>query len=80
MQNYIYTNTGTNAAFISCQPTPSQATSLCTVPNGNTPSTVYVLLNGSQVTVTGPGNGGAFFSAICSTGTTQVWITPGYGQ
>ena len=77
-QQYVITNTGSNPAAICMAATEDLALRGCILPTVALPQNVYILLNGSQVTVTGPDN--AWFAAITTTGSSQIWITPGYGQ
>lgn len=76
-QNYVVTNNGTVIAFLSMQQSSTAALSAATTPSQGVTSSVYPVLNGSQVTLTGPPN--AWFSAI-GTATSAIYVTPGYGQ
>ena len=77
-QQYILTNTGNNAAFVAMANNQDAAIRNAVVPTSQIPQGVYPLLNGSQVTITGPQN--AWFSAVTQVSNAPVWITPGYGQ
>jgi hypothetical protein len=77
-QQYILTNTGSNPAAVCMAPTEDAALRGCILPTVQLAQNVYILLNGSQITITGPQD--AWFAAITTTGSSQVWITPGYGQ
>ena len=79
-QQYVLTNSGTTLAFVAIGANAQQAIQNAVVPTLNPTGspTCYPLLNGSQITITGPQN--AYFAAITLTGTDQIWVTPGYGQ
>lgn len=79
-QQYVLTNTGSKTAFIGMGTTQGNALSAAVIPVQDTPGTlVYVMLSGSQVTITGPLN--AWFAGLCAgTDTSVIWVTPGYGQ
>lgn len=78
-QNYVMTCSGGSPAFVASGANAQQALQNCARPTVTGASSVYILLNGSQVTISGPAN--AFFTAICGGVTgVDVYITPGYGQ
>ena len=82
-QQYVLSNFGANSAFVAIGTNAQQAQQNSGNPSTTNPTTtqnptVYPLLNGSQVTITGPQN--AWFTGTCVTGATAVYITPGYGQ
>lgn len=77
-QNYVLTNIGSNPAFVAMGATKADAESKAGVPTTTQAFPVYPLLNGSQVTITGPAN--AWFTAITTITAATVFVTPGYGQ
>ena len=78
-QQYVITNTGNNPAWVAMGANANQALSNAVVPTiQNSGTNTYPLLNGSQITITGPQN--AFFSAVTQVSNAPIWITPGYGQ
>ena len=77
-QNYVMTNSGANIAFIAMGPTKATAEANCGLPTSTQAFPVYPLLNGSQVTISGPAN--AWFTGITTVTSCTVYVTPGYGQ
>ena len=78
-QQYVLTNTGTKSCFLAVAQNQPAALQNAGAPIVGTPQNIYVLLAGSQVTITGPVN--AWFAGVCQgSDTTTVWVTPGYGQ
>lgn len=77
-QNYVLTNSGANIAFIAMGPTKATAEANCGIPTSTQAFPIYPLLNGSQVTISGPAN--AWFTGITTVTSATVYVTPGYGQ
>ena len=70
-QQYLITNSGGNVAFIGVGPTATEAQSKAAA-NAGVP-----VLNVQQIILTGPQD--AWFSGTTVTGTSSIFITPGYG-
>ena len=77
-QQYVLTNSGANIAVMAMGQNQTQCIQNAGTPQPGAPTQTYPLLNGSQVTITGPQN--AWFTGTTVTGTSAVYITPGYGQ
>jgi hypothetical protein len=78
LQNYVMTNVGSVVVFMTMGANQGEASADSAVPVAGSPQEVYPLLNGSQVTITGPQN--AWFTGITSVTAATVYVTPGYGQ
>lgn len=77
-QNYVITNSGANVAFISIGSNSANSAQGCGIPSITQSFPVYPVLNGSQITITGPQN--AWFTGITTVTACTVYVTPGYGQ
>lgn len=76
-EQYILTNIGTAVVFVGWGQATDQASANAVIPT-STPTCVYVLLPGTQTTITAPPD--AFFTGITSASTAVVYVTPGYGE
>lgn len=73
---YVVTNTGAVAAFISFG-TAAQATANCVIPTA-TAQAVYVILPLTQITITAYAN--SFFTGITGSSTAVIYVSPGVGS
>lgn len=74
---YVLTNIGTADVFVGYAADTGSATANAVIPTG-TPTFGFWLLARCQVTLSGPP--GAFFTGITASGTSIVYVTPGYGD
>lgn len=75
---YVVSNLGTVPAFIAYGATSAAATANCAIPSGTTGYLVQIVLPLSQVTITASPN--YYFTAITSSSTADLYVSPGLGQ
>lgn len=76
LQNYIITNIGNVDAFVSCEASSDAATASAVIPTA-TGRRVHVVMQRTQMSITGPAN--AFFTGIVASSTAVIYVTPGEG-
>lgn len=76
-EQFLLTNVGTVTVFVGWGQTAAQAAANAVIPT-STQTCVYVLLPGTQVSITAAPE--AFFTGITSASTAVVYVTPGYGE
>lgn len=80
-QQYILTNIGSNPVFVGWGANDAIAKQNAVIPTiavAGASANGYMLLNASQVTITAAPN--QFFTGTSTTSTSQVFVTPGYGE
>ena len=77
-QYRVINSSSTTGCFLSFAADAATATSNCVIPTGGTPTrTLYLLPNTDEVITFVPG---AYFTAITSSGTAVLYISPGDGM